>query len=76
MRTIDENIALPPGYSIGQAGLSESMGETMVSMVVVFLSAILLAYMLLAAILENPLQPLFILRRFLCHLSVLLPRVF
>jgi HAE1 family hydrophobic/amphiphilic exporter-1 len=61
MRAIDDNIELPPGYSIGQAGLSESMDESMVSMGVVFLSAILLVYMLLAAVLENPLQPLFIL---------------
>jgi HAE1 family hydrophobic/amphiphilic exporter-1 len=61
MRAIDEDIELPSGYSIGQAGLSESMDESMVSMGIVFLSAILLVYMLLAAILENPLQPLFIL---------------
>jgi HAE1 family hydrophobic/amphiphilic exporter-1 len=61
MREIDENIELPTGYSIGQAGLSESMGDSMVSMGIVFLSAILLVYMLLAAVLENPLQPLFIL---------------
>ncbi|GHT77362.1 multidrug ABC transporter [Spirochaetia bacterium] len=52
---------LPSGYTIGQAGLSDSMGESMVSMGIVFITAILLVYMLLAAVLENVLQPLFIL---------------
>jgi HAE1 family hydrophobic/amphiphilic exporter-1 len=54
-------IELPEGYSIAQAGLSESMEESNASMGIVFLTAILLVYILLAAILENPLQPLFIL---------------
>jgi HAE1 family hydrophobic/amphiphilic exporter-1 len=54
-------IDLPQGYRLQQAGLSEVMGESNAAMAVVFLSAILLVYMLLAAILENPLQPLFIL---------------
>jgi HAE1 family hydrophobic/amphiphilic exporter-1 len=54
-------IELPEGYSITQAGLSESMGESSAAMAIVFLTAILLVYMLLAAILENPAQPLFIL---------------
>jgi HAE1 family hydrophobic/amphiphilic exporter-1 len=54
-------VELPQGYSIKQAGLSESMGDSTVSMAIVFLTAILLVYMLLAAILENIVQPLFIL---------------
>jgi HAE1 family hydrophobic/amphiphilic exporter-1 len=54
-------IALPPGYSVQQAGLSEVMGESNMDMAVVFLTAILLVYMLLAVILESPLQPVFIL---------------
>jgi HAE1 family hydrophobic/amphiphilic exporter-1 len=54
-------IELPEGYSIVQAGLSESMEESNASMGIVFLTAILLVYMLLAVILENALQPLFIL---------------
>ena len=54
-------IDLPQGYHLQQAGLSEVMGESNAAMAVVFLSAILLVYMLLAAILESPLQPLFIL---------------
>jgi HAE1 family hydrophobic/amphiphilic exporter-1 len=58
---LTEEIELPPGYSFGQAGLSDSMGESMVSMGIVFITAILLVYMLLAAVLENALQPLFIL---------------
>jgi HAE1 family hydrophobic/amphiphilic exporter-1 len=60
MRAADA-IDLPPGYTIGQAGLSESMNESIAGMVIVFLTAILLVYMLLAATLENVLQPLFIL---------------
>ncbi|MDR1575542.1 MAG: efflux RND transporter permease subunit [Treponema sp.] len=54
-------IELPEGYSIRQAGLSEAMEESNLSMAVVFLTAIILVYMLLAAILESPLQPVFIL---------------
>jgi HAE1 family hydrophobic/amphiphilic exporter-1 len=52
---------LPEGYTIRQAGLSEAMGEGMMSMIVVFVTAILLVYMLLAAVLESLSQPLFIL---------------
>ncbi|GHT57470.1 multidrug ABC transporter [Spirochaetia bacterium] len=52
---------LPEGYTISQAGLSEAMGEGMMSMVIVFVTAILLVYMLLAAVLESLSQPLFIL---------------
>ncbi|MDR2054190.1 MAG: efflux RND transporter permease subunit [Treponema sp.] len=54
-------IELPEGYSVAQAGLSEVMEESNMSMAVVFLTAILLVYILLAAILENLAQPLFIL---------------
>jgi HAE1 family hydrophobic/amphiphilic exporter-1 len=54
-------IDVPAGYTVGQAGLSDSMSESLVSMAIVFLTAILLMYMLLAAILESLSQPLFIL---------------
>ena len=60
IRVINE-INLPAGYSVSQAGLSDAMSESMVSMIIVFISAILLVYMILAAILENLTQPLFIL---------------
>jgi len=60
MQTVAEH-DLPPGYSIGQAGLSDAMLEGIISMVIVFLTAILLVYMLLAVILESIVQPLFIL---------------
>ncbi|GHU64469.1 multidrug ABC transporter [Spirochaetia bacterium] len=60
LRTAKE-IELPEGYTIRQAGLAESMDDSNAGMAIVFLSAIVLVYMLLAAILENPLQPLFIL---------------
>ncbi|MDR2741598.1 MAG: efflux RND transporter permease subunit [Treponema sp.] len=56
-----EEMDLPEGYRVTQAGLSEAMAESNMSMAVVFLTAIMLVYILLAAILENPLQPLFIL---------------
>ena len=54
-------IDMPPGYTLSQAGLSDSMSESMVSMIIVFLTAILLMYILLAILLENAVQPLFIL---------------
>jgi HAE1 family hydrophobic/amphiphilic exporter-1 len=60
MRAVAE-IDIPAGYSVAQAGLSDSMSESMVSMAIVLLTAILLTYMLLAAILESLKQPLFIL---------------
>ncbi|MDL2229420.1 efflux RND transporter permease subunit [Treponema sp. OttesenSCG-928-L16] len=60
MKTISD-IDLPAGYSVKQAGLSDAMEESNRSMAIVFLTAILLVYMLLAAVLENPVQPLFIL---------------
>jgi len=60
MKAVDE-IEIPAGYSVSQAGLSDSMTESMVSMAIVFITAILLVYMLLAAILESLSQPLFIL---------------
>ena len=56
-----EEVDMPAGYSISQAGMSDSMSETMVSMAIVFITAILLVYMLLAAILESTIQPLFVL---------------
>jgi HAE1 family hydrophobic/amphiphilic exporter-1 len=60
MRAVGE-IDMPAGYSVSQAGLSDSMTESIVSMAIVFITAILLVYMLLAAILESLSQPLFIL---------------
>jgi len=60
MKAVDE-IDIPAGYSVSQAGLSDSMSESIVSMAIVFITAILLVYMLLSAILESLSQPLFIL---------------
>ena len=54
-------IELPPGYTLSQAGLSDSMSESVVGMLIVFLTAILLMYILLAILLESAVQPLFIL---------------
>jgi HAE1 family hydrophobic/amphiphilic exporter-1 len=60
MKTASD-IELPDGYSIKQAGMSEAMGDSMIEMVMVFVIAVLLVYMLLAAVLESFTQPLFIL---------------
>ena len=56
-----KEIDLPPGYGISQAGLSDSMSEAAVNMAIVFLTAILLMYILLAVLLESAVQPLYIL---------------
>jgi HAE1 family hydrophobic/amphiphilic exporter-1 len=56
-----EETVLPAGYSFGQTGLSDEMSGSIVSMSMVFITAVLLVYMLLAAILESLVQPLFIL---------------
>ena len=60
MQAVSE-LDLPSGYNVSQAGLSDSMSEGIISMIIVFLTAILLVYMLLATILESLVQPLFIL---------------
>ncbi|WP_255944818.1 efflux RND transporter permease subunit [Brucepastera parasyntrophica] len=60
MKAVKE-VELPSGYTLKQAGLSDAMDESNHSMAIVFLTAILLVYMLLAAVLENLAQPLFIL---------------
>jgi HAE1 family hydrophobic/amphiphilic exporter-1 len=61
---IDSKIAdlkLPSGYRLDWAGDVEIMKETTVDMVRTFLLALILTYMLLAAILESLTQPLIIL---------------
>jgi HAE1 family hydrophobic/amphiphilic exporter-1 len=55
------DIDLPEGYTIAQAGASDSMGESMRDMAIAFLTAVLLVYMLLAAVLESFTEPLLIL---------------
>ncbi len=54
-------IDLPEGYSVKASGTSESLGDTVSDLVRVFFIAVALTYMLLAAILESFVQPLFIL---------------
>ncbi|WP_020611867.1 efflux RND transporter permease subunit [Sediminispirochaeta bajacaliforniensis] len=54
-------IDLPAGYSVRAAGTSESLNDTVTDLVTVFFIAIILTYMLLSAILESFVQPLFIL---------------
>jgi HAE1 family hydrophobic/amphiphilic exporter-1 len=54
-------IELPPGYRISWGGEAEQMQEMTMDMARAFLIAILITYMLLAAILENLFQPLLIL---------------
>jgi HAE1 family hydrophobic/amphiphilic exporter-1 len=52
---------LPPGYEVTWSGDAEMMQEAMIEMMRAFLIAVLLTYMLLAAILENLIQPILIL---------------
>ncbi len=54
-------VEMPLGYEIAMGGDSEMLRETMVDMMRTFILAILLTYMLLAAILESFAQPLMIL---------------
>lgn len=61
---IENQLALlefPPGYQVSWGGDTEMMQETTTDMLRTFLIAILLTYMLLAAILESLTQPLMIL---------------
>lgn len=52
---------LPAGYTVEQGGMSKMLGDTVSQMLMVFVIAILLTYMLLAATLESLIQPLLIL---------------
>jgi HAE1 family hydrophobic/amphiphilic exporter-1 len=53
-------ITLPTGYSISMGGDSQMLAEVMADMIRTFTLAVLLTYMLLAAILESFIQPLLI----------------
>jgi len=55
-----DKIELPAGYRIHWGGEAEMLDETMIDMLRTFILAILLTYMLLAAILESFSQPLLI----------------
>lgn len=55
-----DRIEMPPGFRIYWGGEAEILKETMIDMMRTFLLAILLTYMLLAAILESFSQPLLI----------------
>ncbi len=57
---IDE-IKMPSGYSVSQGGTTEMLGDTVRDLTMVFIIAVILVYMLLAATLESLTQPLFIL---------------
>jgi HAE1 family hydrophobic/amphiphilic exporter-1 len=56
-----KEIELPAGYIIKEAGQSENMNMVVGDLVMVFITAIILVYMLLSATLENLVQPLLIL---------------
>ncbi len=61
MDKVNENYNFPEGYSVRWAGMAEMQNEMMADMTFAFMMAILLTYMLLAAILESFWQPLIIL---------------
>ncbi len=56
-----QEIKLPPGYSFKWGGDTKMMNEMFADMAFAFIIAIMLTYMLLAAILESFIQPIFIL---------------
>ena len=55
------DITFPPGYSLSTAGNAKMLDETVRDLLIVFVIAVVLVYMLLAATLESLTQPLFIL---------------
>lgn len=64
MTEVDRIVAeesLPSGYKIEYGGTSKEMGKTLVDILRAFIIAVVLTYMLLAAILESLWQPLLIL---------------
>jgi len=61
IQTVVDQMDMPKGYGIQFGGMSEQMGKTVKDIVQAFIVAILLTYMLLAAILESLTQPLMIL---------------
>jgi hydrophobic/amphiphilic exporter-1 (mainly G- bacteria), HAE1 family len=61
LRALQEEFDLPEGFSFDWAGTSEMMEENIQAMLKAFMIAILLTYMLLAAILESFTKPLLIL---------------
>ena len=61
IRARTDNLTLPSGYRIDWGGDVEMMEETAAEMLQTFIIALLLTYMLLAAILESLTQPLMIL---------------
>ncbi len=56
-----EDVKLPAGYKVKWAGMAEMMDEMVADMSFAFMLAMLLTYLLLAAVLESFLQPIFIL---------------
>jgi HAE1 family hydrophobic/amphiphilic exporter-1 len=53
-------IECPEGYGIAQSYEAKVMEDALMGMIIALLTAILLVYMLLAAVLENLVQPIFI----------------
>lgn len=58
---ISDSMNLPEGYQIKMSGLAKELDKTAINMLVAFLIASILTYMLLAAMLESLTQPLLIL---------------
>ena len=61
IREATKNIDMPEGYMINWGGMSEMMEENNIAMGKAFMLAIMLTYMLLAAILESFTKPILIL---------------
>ncbi|MBW6515012.1 MAG: efflux RND transporter permease subunit [Candidatus Cloacimonetes bacterium] len=60
-QVITNEVELPPGFRVEWGGESQMLDETITDMIRTFILAVLLTYMLLAAILESFVQPIFIL---------------
>ena len=56
-----EDVNFPPGYKIKWAGMASMMNEMVADMSFAYMLAMLLTYLLLSAILESFIQPIFIL---------------
>ncbi len=61
IKKVTDNMDLPPSYKLDWGMMATEMDKTATSIVMAFIIAILLTYMLLAAILENLIQPVIIL---------------
>ena len=61
MKSYTDNLNMPPGYSVYYGGMIEMMQESFADILLAFLMAVILTYLVLAALLESFIQPFTIL---------------